>query len=109
MSDLQERMIKLVEAAKADEEFDKRLAAAFEAQDKDAIIALAAEKDIAFTADEFGAPDLEGKEMDEAELEAVAGGKDWEELAKKIDNECHYSSAAVCGFFFGVAAWGVTL
>lgn len=107
MSDLKERLAKLDEAAKADEAFGERFAAAMTAHDKDAIIALAAEKDVVLTDEDFVMPNFESMDLDDAELEAVSGGKDWEKLASDIDKDCHYGAAAACGAFFGVALWGV--
>lgn len=107
MADLKERLAKLDEVSKADEAFGERFAAAMTAHDKDAIIALAAEKDVVLTDEDFVMPDLDAMDLDDAELEAVAGGKDWEKVARGIDKDCHYGSAVACGAFFGVALWGV--
>lgn len=104
MSDLNEKLAKLNEVAAADEAFGKELRAALEMRNIDEIIRVAAEKGIEFSADDFYSEDLEGKEVDESELEAVAGGG----LLKRADelrDKCRMLGAVTCGAGFGVALW----
>lgn len=79
MSDNREKAKALEEAFNTDESFAAQFKQAVEARDVDATISLAASKGIVLAPEDF-APSIEGREIDEAELEAVAGGFSWSEL-----------------------------
>lgn len=102
MSDLKERIASLNEAAKADPEFSEKLLAALKTREVDTIISAAAEKGIVLTAEDFDLSALDGKDVDDAELAAVAGGRD---RIEEIDEHCGELGALGCGFGFGVALW----
>ena len=68
-----------------DEVFVSDLKKAIEARDADAAIALAATKGIELLPEDFRFDEtaaLEGKELDDAELEAVAGGFEFEDITR---------------------------
>ena len=72
---------------KGDQVFVSDLKKAIEARDADAAIALAATKGIKLQPEDFrfdGAPVLEGRELDDAELEAVAGSYDFDDFIRDV-------------------------
>ena len=82
MEDLAKRAQALKEAIEADEAFKNALLEAMQAGDAEKAVKLAAEKGLEFTAEDFLPAEVEGREVDEAEIEAVAGGGIWEEPGK---------------------------
>lgn len=76
MAELAERAQALKEAVEADETFKDAFAEALKAGDIEAAVKLAADKGIDFAIEEL-TPDTEGRELDDAELDAVAGGYSW--------------------------------
>lgn len=86
MSVQDERAKALEEAYTSDEVFAAEFRHAIETHSTEDAIRLAATKGIELTADDF-APDaaaLDGKELDESELEAVAGGNVFDDFMKGV-------------------------
>lgn len=86
----------------ADEKFRNDYFAAVKAQDLDGIAALFASKEIKVTAKDLQDLADEAREIDEAELEAVAGG---DGRASRIDDFCGIAGAIGCGMGLVVAMW----
>ena len=82
MSDLAKRAQALMEAIETDEAFKSALVEAMQAGDPEKAVKLAAEKGIVFTVDELAPAEAEGRKLDDAEFEAVAGGGIWGEVGK---------------------------
>ena len=102
MADIKEQIAKIEALAKEDEQFRNDYIAAVKAQDVDGLTALFAEKGFEVTFEDLQAQADEGREIDEAELKAVAGG---EGRASKIDDYCGTAGAVMCGMGLGVALW----
>ena len=103
MADLKEQIAKIEALAKEDEAFRDEYIAAIKAQDPEKLAAFFASKGF-----EVEASDIEfsGQELDEDELQNVAGGADrWE----KIDEKCSSAGAVGCGFAAFVAFWSPAL
>lgn len=83
MSINQEKLEALKAAFEADEAFAAELKQAIEEKDVEKAIGLVAAKGIEIGAEDF-APDADGKEIDDAELENVAGGYDFEEFTRDL-------------------------
>ena len=99
MADIKEQIAKIEALAKEDEAFRNEYIAAIKAQDPEKLAAFLTSKGF-----EVEASDIEfsGQELDEDELENVAGGADrWE----KIDEQCSGTGAFFCGFGAFVAFW----
>lgn len=82
MDDVKTKVQALKEAIEADGAFKDELAEAMHAGDVEKAIRLAADKGIEFTPEELASiviSDSEGRELDDAELDAVAGGRGWDE------------------------------
>lgn len=81
MSDRIERAKALEEAFTSDEAFATEFRSAIEARSAEDAIRLAAAKGIELTPDDFAPDDasLQGRELDESELDAVAGGG-WDDV-----------------------------
>lgn len=96
----------LGELAQQDEALAKKLRDALLSQDHAEVVRLAAERGIEITEADFptGNPDIEAQNLDEAELEQVAGGG-VTERALKIHANCGWSVDVQCGAFLGVALW----
>lgn len=96
----------LGELAKQDEVLAEKLSNALLKQDHAEVVRLAAERGIEITEADFPAanPDIEGQELDEAELEKVAGG-DVIDNVMNVHVYCGYAADAECGAFFGIALW----
>lgn len=73
------------------------------------MIRLAAEHGIEITEADFPTanPDIEGRELDESELEKVAGGG-LGEKAMEVHAYCGYNVDAQCGAFLAIALWNPT-
>ena len=99
MADIKEQIAKIETLAKEDEAFRNEYIAAIKAQDPEKLATFLTSKGF-----EVEASDIEfsGQELDEDELENVAGGADrWE----KIDEQCSGTGAFFCGFGAFVAFW----
>lgn len=84
MSDRDERVKALEEAYTSDEVFAAVFYRAIKTRSAEDAIRLAAAKGLELTADDFApeAAALEGRKLDESELEAVAGGYSGDEFLK---------------------------
>ena len=103
MSDLKEQITKIEALAKEDEAFRDEYIAAIKTQDAEKLAAFLASKGF-----EVEVSDIEfsGQELDDDELQNVAGGADrWE----KIDEMCSGTGAVLCGFGAFVAFWSPAL
>ena len=102
MSIEKEALEKLGKLVDTDEAFAEQLKGAVEAKDADAVVALASQRGVQVDAADlapFFASSLEGAELDESELAAVAGGKapDADTIARLLDEKCGYWNAFTCG------------
>lgn len=102
MADYKEEIAKIEELAKEDERFRSEYLAAVESKDVDRIAALFASNGFEAAAEELRARAGDGPEMDEAELDAVAGGSTRYE---KLDELCGSSRGFLCGLMGAVALW----
>ena len=102
MADFKEEIAKIEELAKEDEQFRNEYFAAVEARDVDACANLLASKGFAAAAEGLRAQMNDGVEVDEAELQAVAGGANRYE---KLDEYCGDAGHFMCGLGLGVALW----
>lgn len=102
MADFKEEIAKIEALAKEDEQFRNEYIAAIEAKDIDGIAAFLTSKGFEATAAEMKAQLENGIEVDEAELEAVAGGANRYE---KLDEYCDDAGAFMCGLGLAVALW----
>ena len=94
MNDVQEVLRELAEKVEGDEKLKKRLADAVQARDINAVAAIAADLGIELNVAE---PDLEGRELDDAELDAVVGGH---------ESTCDWWLGKVnCAIAAGVSYW----
>jgi len=104
MADQKERMAKLAEAADADKDFADAVAKAVAARDFDEVSRLAAEKGIQLESEDFEIKEIDGAEIDDAELEAVAGGGAREKANARYA-KCETTSCILCGLGAGFAIW----
>ena len=91
MSDIDSKLGLFIDLAKEDKELEASIRAAAEANDTGRLAELARQQGIELSEADFGMP--EEAELDDEELEAVAGGK-WKECKIK-------SNAFWCGFALG--------
>ncbi len=91
MSDIDSKLGLFIDLAKEDKELEASIRAAAEANDTGRLAELARQQGIELSEADFGMP--EEAELDDEELEAVAGGK-WKECKSK-------SNAFWCGFALG--------
>ena len=99
MADLKEQIAKIEALAKEDEAFRNEYIAAIKTQDAEKLVAFLASKGFEI---EVGDIEFAGRELDEDELQNVAGGADrWE----KVGNDCSGAGAFFCGFGAFVAFW----
>lgn len=99
MADLKEQVAKIEALAKEDEAFRDEYIAAIKAQDAEKLVAFFASKGF-----EVDAGDIEfsGRELDDDELQNVAGGADrWE----RVGNDRSGVGAFFCGLGAFVAFW----
>ena len=102
MTGFKEEIAKVEELAKEDEQFRKEYFAAVEAKDVNACADLLASKGFEAAAKALRDQTDNGVEVDEAELQAVAGGaKRWE----KLDEYCGDAGGFMCGLGLAVALW----
>lgn len=104
MADQKERMTKLAEAADADKDFADAVAQAVVARDFDEVSRLAAEKGIQLESEDFEIKEIDGVEVDDAELEAVAGGGAKEKADARYA-QCQTTSCVLCGLGAAFAIW----
>ncbi|MBQ9005053.1 MAG: hypothetical protein IJ092_01645 [Atopobiaceae bacterium] len=99
MANLKEQIAKIEALAKEDEAFRDEYIAAIKAQDADKLVAFLTSKGFEVDADDV---DFSGQELDEDELQNVAGGDNrWE----KVGDYCEESGAFLCGLGLFVAFW----
>ena len=102
MADFKEEIAKIEEFAKENKQFRNEYLAAIESQDIDKIAALFAANGFEAAAEELRTRAGDGPEMDEAELDAIAGGANRYE---KLDELCGKAGGFFCGLGAGVALW----
>ena len=102
MADLKEKVAEIEALAKEDEQFRNDYIDAVKAQDIEGIAALLTSKGFEITAEELQAQIDGAREMDEAELQAVAGGAN---RFEKINEYCGDTGEFLCGFGLGVALY----
>ena len=102
MADFKEEIAKIEEFAKENKQFRNEYLAAIESQDIDKIAALFAANGFEVAAEELRTRAGDGPEMDEAELDAIAGGADRYETLDKL---CGNSRSFLCGLMGAVALW----
>ena len=102
MADFKEEVAKIEALAKEDEQFRNEYFAAVESKDVDKIAALLTSRGFEAAAKEMRAQVENGVEMDEAELDAVAGGVN---RFEKLDEYCSDAGAFMCGLGLAVALW----
>ena len=102
MADFKEEIAKIEKFAKEDEQFRNEYLAAIESQDFDKIADLFAANGFEAAAEELRARAGDGPEMDEAELDAIAGGAD---RIEQLDRLCGNSRSFLCGLIGAVALW----
>ena len=99
MADIKEQIAKIEALAKEDEAFRNEYIAAIKTQDAEKLVAFLTSKGFEVEASDI---DFSGQELDEDELQNIAGGADrWE----KIDEACSGTGAFFCGFGAFVAFW----
>ena len=102
MADFKEQVAKIEELAKNDEQFRNDYIDVVKAQDIDGIASLLTSKGFEITAEELRGQIEDSREMDEAELNAVAGGANRYE---KLDEYCGDAGNFMCGLGLAVALW----
>lgn len=102
MAGFKEEIAKIEELAKEDEQFRNEYLAAVKSQDVDKCIELFASRGFTAAAEGLRAEIENGKEVDEAELDAVAGGGT---RGQHITEYCGRTNAFFCGAGLGVALW----
>ena len=102
MANIKEEVAKIEALAKEDEQFRNDYFAAVKAQDLDGLLDLFASKGFEVTLDGLKSHADEAQEVDDAELDAVAGGKG---RLEKIDEYCGNPGAFMCGMGLAVACW----
>lgn len=80
MDKMHEKLKVLDEAAVADEAFAQELSAAMKARDFNEFARVAATKGVTITEEDLSTYKVDGRELDDAELHAVAGGHSFEEF-----------------------------
>lgn len=102
MADFKEEIAKVEAFAKENEQFRNEYFAAVESQDIDACINLLKSKGFEAAAEGVRAQFDNGLEIDEAELQSVAGGANRYE---KLNEYCSDAGEFMCGLGLAVALW----
>ena len=102
MADFKEEIAKIEKLANEDEQFRSEYFAVVEAKDTDACAKLLASKGFEAAAKALRDQIDNGVEVDEAELQAVAGGANRYE---KLDEYCSDAGSFMCGLGLAVALW----
>ena len=102
MADFKEEIAKIEELAKEDEQFRNEYFEAVKAKDVEKCAEFLTAKGFKDAAEGLRARMNDGAEIDEAELQAVAGGANRYE---KLNEYCSDAGAFMCGLGLGVALW----
>ena len=102
MADFKEEVAKVEELAKEDEQFRNEYFAAVESQDVDRIATLLVSRGFEAAANEMRTQIENDVEIDEEELNAVAGGAN---RFEKLNEYCSDAGEFMCGLGFAVALW----
>lgn len=111
MPSIKEKIAKIDALAKEDEQFRNDLKALVEAKDVDGVLALVNSRGCELTAEDFPLRPDDIQELDDAELDAVAGGYDIDDAEKQAEEVyggaggCWYFGVVVCAAAIGVAFW----
>ena len=89
MGDINSKLGKFIDLAKEDKELEASIRAAAEANDADKLAELARQHGIELSEADFARPEM--AEIDEEELEAVAGGKKKECSSKSNEFWCGFA------------------